>query len=162
MDGAGLAEVERPQSPAVLEDADQHAEGRGGGEQVHDGRDGGYQQAPEGHQQQQEPQGDDDRYEDQQPGGHHGSEVVVGGGHAAHVDVQPGGVLGGGDHAVAQLADQSAGCLGLGGGGGYHGEQRGVVAGDGRGDRGDAGLGLERARQPRERGRAGWGGGRAD
>ena len=145
----------------MLEDADQHAEGRAGGQQVHDGRDCGYQRAAEGQQQQQEPQDDDDRYEDQQPGGDHGSEVVVGGGDAAHVDVQRGAVLGDGDHAVAQLADQGAGGLCLGGGGGYHGDQRGALAGDGRGDRGDAGLGLEHAREPGERGRIGRGGGGA-
>jgi hypothetical protein len=57
---AGLAEVERPEAPAVLEDRDQHAERRAGGEQVHHRGDGGHQQPAEGQHDQQEPEADDD------------------------------------------------------------------------------------------------------
>ena len=62
---AGLTEVEQVQCPAVLEDGDQHAERRGGGEQVHDRGDRWYQEAAEGQQEQQEPQHEDDADEDQ-------------------------------------------------------------------------------------------------
>src|ERR1022692_938559 len=148
--------------PAVLEDGDQHAERCGGGEQVHHRRDRGDQQAAESQQQQQEPEDEDDRDEDQQLGRDHGGEVAVDGGDAADVDAQHGAAFGGGDHCGAQPVDEGAGGRGLGGGSGYHADQRGALAGDGRGDGGDPGLGLERAGQPGERGSAGGGAGDGD
>src|SRR5579859_2110951 len=59
------------------------------------------------------------------------------------------------------MADEGAGRRGFGGGGGDHADDRGTVAGHGRGDRGDAGLGLQGGGQPGERGRSGRGGGGA-
>jgi hypothetical protein len=60
MGGAWLAEVKQPQSPAILEDGDQHAEGGGGGEQVHHRGDRWYQQTAEGQHEQQESQDEDE------------------------------------------------------------------------------------------------------